>query len=209
MRTCAKIVLIYFIIMTEQFLNIISIDLDNFLYYNHQNKSYVICDRKNMMEWQKDKSIKLKLQYLTQHEARKVSLRVNKEKNFNLKVEQLQMLQEQDKSLSPNLEHEIDNIRLNQISRMDYIKGTIQNQCKILDSANRFIYPELFNVIEDSIEQLRVILEQESTRYESEINESETRLKTQVLDNAIKQQQEFTEFLKNKFKPQSYLDLPE
>ena len=71
------------------------------------------------------------------------------------------------------------------------------------------IHPELFKVIEDSIEQSRSIFAQESIRYETEISESENNLKNQTLDDAIKQQQDFTDFLKRKFKSHSYLDLPE
>ena len=199
----------YFITMTERFLNIIAVDLDKFLYYDHKQKSYAICDRKDMMDWQEDNKIQLKLQYISQYEARKVSTSVNKEDNFNQKVEHLYMLRGQEKNLRENIEHEIDKMKLNQTSRLDYIQDIIQKQFKILDSIDRFLHPELFNVLEESISQSRALFVQESTRYEKEINESEIHLKNQALDDAIKQQQEFTEFLKSKFKGQSYLDLPE
>jgi hypothetical protein len=195
--------------MTERFLNIIAIDLDNFLYYDHKQKSYAICDRKDMMEWQENNNIQLKLQYISQYEARKVSTSVNKEDNFNQKVEHLHMLRGQDKTLRENLEDEIDKMKINQTSRLDYIQDIIQKQFKILDSIDRFLHPELFKVIEKSIAQSRAIFVYESARYEAEINESEAHLKNQALEDAIKQQQEFTDFLKSKFKAQSYLDLPE
>ena len=204
MRTCAKI-----IFMNEQFLKITSIYLDTFLYYDCKEKSYAICENKDMIKWQKNNNDQLKIKYISQYEAKKISVSINKENDFNLRAEHFQMLGGQEKSLNQNLKNEIDKMKLNQTSRLEYIQDTIQKQLKILDDTDRFIYPELFKVIEDSIEQSRSIFAQESIRYETEISENETNLKNQTLDDAIKQQQDFTDFLKRKFKSRSYLDLPE
>lgn len=198
-----------FTTMTERFFNILAIDLDNFLYYDHKQKSYAICDRKDMMEWQENPSIQLKLQYLTQYEARKVSSSVNKENNFNQKLETLCLLRGKDQMLKENMEHEIDKMKLNQSSRLDYIQNIIQKQFKILDSIDRFLHPELFIILEKSIADCRNIFVQETHRYEKEIKNAEELLKNKTLDDAIEQQQEFTDFLKKKFKNQSYLDLPD
>lgn len=195
--------------MTEQFLNIFSIDLDNFLYYDHQEKSYAICENKDMIKWQKNNNVQLKIKYISQCEAKRISVSINKENYFNLRAEHLQILRGQEKSLNQNLKNEIDKMKLNQTSRLEHIQDTIQKQLKILDDTDRFIYPELFKVIEDSIEQSRAIFAQKSIRYETEISENETNLRNKTLDDAIKQQQDFTDFLKRKFKSHSYLDLPE